>query len=212
MGVPERATWQRTDPELVQACLAGGDEAWSELVAKYTNLVYSIALRQNIREDDASDLFQSVWTQVYLKLPSLRQRDSIRSWLIRITTNQCYHWRQRDLLRQRRETPHLKTENDRRLAVDPVDLILRERRLTVQQAIGELTPRHQELIRLLFYHQPPLPYRQVAARLGVAVGSIGFMRGLCLKRLCRLLEQRQARPRSATAQALRRAGSPRRRP
>ena len=132
MGIPERATWQRTDPELVQACLAGGDEAWSELVAKYTNLVYSIALRQNIREDDVSDLFQSVWTQVYLKLPSLRQRDSIRSWLIRITANQCYHWRQRDLLR--------------------------ERRLTVQQAIGELTPRHQELIRLLFYHQPPLPY------------------------------------------------------
>ena len=43
------------------------------------------------------------------------------------------------------------------------------------------------MIRLLFYHQPPLSYREVAERLGLATGSIGFIRGRCLKRLERAL-------------------------
>jgi hypothetical protein len=41
----------------------------------------------------------------------------------------------------------------------------------------------------LFYEQPPLAYRDLAARLGLATGSIGFIRGRCLKRLQRLLER-----------------------
>jgi DNA-directed RNA polymerase specialized sigma24 family protein len=39
------------------------------------------------------------------------------------------------------------------------------------------------MIRLLFYQQPPLPYAEVAERLGLATGSIGFIRGRCLKKL-----------------------------
>jgi hypothetical protein len=45
------------------------------------------------------------------------------------------------------------------------------------------------MIRLLFYHQPPIPYQDVARRLGLATGSIGFIRGRCLERLARSLEK-----------------------
>jgi len=38
-------------------------------------------------------------------------------------------------------------------------------------------------VRLLFYEQPPIPYDEVARRLGLATGSIGFIRGRCLKKL-----------------------------
>jgi len=56
--------------------------------------------------------------------------------------------------------------------------------------VAGLPARCQEMIRLLFYHQPRLSYRDVAARLGLATGSIGFIRGRCLKRLQRTLEKR----------------------
>ena len=39
------------------------------------------------------------------------------------------------------------------------------------------------MVRLLFYEQPPLPYNEVARRLGLATGSIGFIRGRCLQKL-----------------------------
>jgi hypothetical protein len=44
------------------------------------------------------------------------------------------------------------------------------------------------LVRLLFYEQPPLPYAEVARKLGLATGSIGFTRGRCLERLHKILE------------------------
>lgn len=189
MNLPHQELRAPTDQELVQDCLAGLDEGWSELIDKYKNLVYAIAVRQGIRGDDAADVFQSVWTQVYLKLPTLRDSGSIRSWLITITSNQCYHWRERAHRQDVRETPQSDGDRDALLSVEPVDLAEQELHLHVQKAIAELTPRCQELVRLLFYSEPPLPYREVAERMGLAVGSIGFMRGHCLKKLCTALER-----------------------
>jgi DNA-directed RNA polymerase specialized sigma24 family protein len=44
------------------------------------------------------------------------------------------------------------------------------------------------MIELLFFQSPPLPYSEVAQRLGLARGSIGFIRGRCLHRLKKILE------------------------
>jgi len=45
------------------------------------------------------------------------------------------------------------------------------------------------MIRLLFFVEPAVPYREVARRLGLATGSIGFIRGRCLRRLQKTLQQ-----------------------
>ena len=37
---------------------------------------------------------------------------------------------------------------------------------------------------------PPVPYNEVARRLNLATGSIGFIRGRCLKRLKKLLQEK----------------------
>jgi DNA-directed RNA polymerase specialized sigma24 family protein len=42
---------------------------------------------------------------------------------------------------------------------------------------------------MLFFEQPPLPYEEVAKRLGLATGSIGFIRSRCLHRLQKLLQE-----------------------
>jgi len=57
----------------------------------------------------------------------------------------------------------------------------------VRDVVATLPPRHRELVRLLFFEQPPLPYAEVARRLGLATGSIGFIRGRCLERLRKAL-------------------------
>jgi DNA-directed RNA polymerase specialized sigma24 family protein len=45
------------------------------------------------------------------------------------------------------------------------------------------------MIRLLFFVEPAVPYAEVARRLGLATGSIGFIRGRCLRRLQKTLQQ-----------------------
>jgi len=63
-----------------------------------------------------------------------------------------------------------------------------EREQMLREAMAQLPPRCRKLVELLFYQEPPLAYAEVARRLGLATGSIGFVRGRCLKRLQRILE------------------------
>ncbi len=178
-----------TDQRLVGACLRGDERAWSLLVEKYKSLVYSIAIRHGASPDEAADLFQTVWVDVYKELGSLRKRDSLRSWLISVTRHKCYHWRRKHHREMLSRTEIASLESDHRLAVDPIPLDDLERDQLVREAIYTLPERCRELIQLLFYSQPPLRYREVAQQLGLAIGSIGFIRGRCLKRLQRTLEK-----------------------
>jgi DNA-directed RNA polymerase specialized sigma24 family protein len=64
-----------------------------------------------------------------------------------------------------------------------------EREQTLRNAVQQATPQCRQLITLLFFENPPLSYQDVAAGLGIATGSIGFVRRKCLDRLRRHLEQ-----------------------
>jgi RNA polymerase sigma factor (sigma-70 family) len=59
----------------------------------------------------------------------------------------------------------------------------------VRDAISELNPRCERMVRMLFFEDPPRPYEEVAREFGVATGSIGFIRGRCLHRLRKQLEK-----------------------
>ena len=65
-----------------------------------------------------------------------------------------------------------------------------EREQMVRDAIAQLPPRCRQMIEMLFFEHPPLPYNDVARRLSLATGSIGFIRGRCLKRLKKILEEK----------------------
>ena len=185
---------QRTDKErwddarLVQACREGDQDAWSVLIHRYRRLIYSIPARYGAQPADAADIFQAVCFELYAELPRLRKVQSLRSWLISVTTHQAFHWKQR-VRRQQMDSTDV-TDADVSRAPDPVPpeiIEAAEREQVLRDAIASLPPRCAELIRLLFYEDPPVPYVDVAKRLGLATGSIGFIRGNCLKKLERLL-------------------------
>jgi RNA polymerase sigma factor (sigma-70 family) len=183
-GGPD-ATWK--DDRLVKACLNGDERAWSALIRKYKNLIYSIPLKYGAGPDDAADIFQAVCMEVFTELPRLRDAGAFRSWLITVTAHQAFHWKRKT---RRRGEEALTSEEDT-LATGPApDLIVQvEQEQVLREAIARLSPRCQQLIKLLFYSQPQMPYRDVAKTLGVATGSIGFIRGRCLTRLLKTLRQ-----------------------
>ena len=64
------------------------------------------------------------------------------------------------------------------------ELLEAERCAALRQAFGALDPFSQQLVALLV-QDPPVPYAEISARLGIAVGSIGPSRGRCLEKLRR---------------------------
>jgi RNA polymerase sigma factor (sigma-70 family) len=179
-----------TNTKLVTACLAGDERAWVVLVDRYKNLIYSIPLRYGTSPQDAADIFQTVCLDLFNELPRLRDADALQSWLIRVTTHKCYHWR------RKKNSQEEDLDDDSVDTLSATDLIPAEvlaeveQEQLVQEAIGQLPARCKEMIELLFFEHPPMSYTEVARRLQLAKGSIGFIRGRCLKRLKKVLEEK----------------------
>ncbi len=186
-GKPEPG-W--SDRRLTVACLAGDELAWHALVDKYTNLVYSIARKYGARREEAADLFQAIWLDAYNDLPKLRKKSAFKFWLISLASHKCGHWKRKRSRRGFFEMEDVDGDAQaEQLAVEPDFVERLERDQLVREAILALPPRCREMIRLLFFRLPPLSYKEVAERLGLAVGSIGFIRGRCLKKLQKNLER-----------------------
>lgn len=168
---------------IVSRCLRGDEEAWVTLVNRYKRLIYSVPFRYGATPDDAADIFQAVCVELYEALPKLRNVDSLRAWLMTVTTHQSFHWKQRARRRYIREGTELDEELPAAAAPVPDPVLDVERAHVLHDAITRLSPRCQEIVRLLFFREPPLPYTELAAQLGLATGSIGFIRGRCLNKL-----------------------------
>ena len=177
-----------SDARLVSECLAGNDLAWNTLIERYKRLIYSIPFKYRASPEDCADIFQLVCLDLYADLSKLRKVESLRSWIISITVHKCLQWK-----RQQRGNVELDAVEqelvDTTTVAAPDFMIEVQQEQLVREAIAKLKPRCAEMIRLLFYQQPPLPYNQVAQRLGLAAGSIGFIRGRCLKQLEKILQE-----------------------
>ena len=180
--------WSNT--RIVAECLAGDERAWSALLDRYKNLIYSIPLRYGTPHQDAADIFQAVCLDLFNELPRLRDAEALQGWLTRVTANKCYHWKRRQF-EQERDLEEDQVENLSAVQAIPPDVLAElEREQMVREAMEHLPPRCREMIELLFFEHPPVPYNEVARRLNLATGSIGFIRGRCLKRLKKLLQEK----------------------
>ena len=177
-----------SDERLVRDCLRGKDAAWSTLIDKYKNLIYSIPIKYGFSRDDASDIFQSVCVEMLSELPKLRNPKALPKWIIQIASHKCFHHK-RQLQRLTPTDPD--GEMPEQSTPAKAEHILREAEdeQNLRQALADLPPRCRELIRLLFFEEPARPYQEIAANLGLAVGSIGFIRQRCLDRLRKRLEE-----------------------
>lgn len=177
-----------TNSRLVQECLRGNEQAWNMLVDRYKNLIYSIPIRYGLPQQDAADIFQAVCLDLFNEMARLRDAEALQAWLVRVTNHKCYHWKRQQMAGE------LDDGNLEAISADSPEhtevIADLEREQLVRDSIRMLPARCREMITLLFFEHPPQPYNEVAEKLGLARGSIGFIRGRCLKRLKRILQSK----------------------
>jgi RNA polymerase sigma factor (sigma-70 family) len=176
------------DPRLVKECLARNEQAWSLLIDKYKALIFSIPVKYNLPAHEAADVFQSTCMELLTRLPELREPRALPKWLMQVAHHQCYRVkRQQQRLVSRDAEPALPEPETPAIAENLVQQTQEEQML--REALGTLTPQCRRLVQLLFFETPPRPYIEVAAELGLALGSIGFTRQKCIERLRRNLHE-----------------------
>jgi RNA polymerase sigma factor (sigma-70 family) len=179
-----------SDERLVALCLKGDQQAWADLVDKYKNLIYSIPIKLGMY-DDAADIFQSVCVDLLSDLPRLREPKALPKWLMQVCYHKCLEHRARA-----KKQIQLEDEDAEKLPADqsasplPEEMLAQlQREQMVRDVVRGLSHRCERMVRMLFFETPPRPYQEVAKELGIATGSIGFIRGRCLGKLKQQLEK-----------------------
>jgi len=168
---------------LVTRAKDGDQQAWDAIVERYAPLIWAICRSYRLARADTDDVAQTVWLQLLTHLGTLRNPAALGGWLATTTRHECAR-----ASRAARPGQAAQREVDADTLPDatlgPADtaLLAAERHAALRQAFACLPPGSQRLLALLA-EDPPLPYAQIAARLGMPVGSIGPTRRRCLERL-----------------------------
>jgi RNA polymerase sigma factor (sigma-70 family) len=176
-----------TDERLIQRCLKGDLEAQSELIDKYKNLIYSIPIKLGMYQD-AGDIFQAVCVELLSELPQLREHRALPKWLMQTCYRKCLRY----LATASRQVDFDPADVEQPQDGDTLEhmLVQLEKEQMLRDAIGEMPARCSQMIHMLFFEIPARPYEEVARELGLATGSIGFIRSRCLTRLRKHLEKK----------------------
>ncbi|MGA9981329.1 MAG: sigma-70 family RNA polymerase sigma factor [Candidatus Sulfotelmatobacter sp.] len=178
-----------SDERLVRECRKGNPAAWSALIEKYKNLIFSVPIKFGLPREDAADIFQAVCVDLLSSLSKLREPKAIAKWLMQTSFHKCLRWKKDRLnLMDDSEVDGESRANTEELPEEILYQVQREQ--SVRDALAALPPRCGRMVSMLFFDDPPRPYQEVAKELGIASGSIGFIRGRCLKKMRQLLEEK----------------------
>jgi RNA polymerase sigma-70 factor (ECF subfamily) len=156
---------READFELIDRFLQGDGTAFDELVRKRQREVYNLAYRMTRNAEDARDVSQEAFLQVYRNLSRFDRRSSLSTWLYRIVVNLC-------LNHLSRGSRSLYTALDGH--PDPADLSEgslarleeREQADALTRAIETLPPQQRASLTLRVHHH--LAHREIAEIIGVS--------------------------------------------
>ncbi|HYJ46310.1 MAG TPA: RNA polymerase sigma factor [Pyrinomonadaceae bacterium] len=168
-SVKDIAKSQPTDYELAQRSAGGDLSSFEELYRRHFRRVYALCLRMTSNPEEAEDLTQETFIQLFNKIGSFRGESAFTTWLHRMTVNQVLmHFRRRksrpEYTSADDETPDQivrGTENQNRMPV--VD------RISLENAISKLAPGYRSVFVL--HDVEGHEHNEIAQMLGISEGT-----------------------------------------
>ncbi|MDD3269871.1 MAG: sigma-70 family RNA polymerase sigma factor [Syntrophomonadaceae bacterium] len=155
----------------IENFLAKDPQAFEELINRYKAYVFAIILRLVNDPDDAQDIAQEVFLQLYRSL-SEQHPDHLQAWIGRIAVNKAIDWK-----RKRARQLELATGDvDRQAAPAELDLspeqmlLKQERESHVKDLCRSLPPRYSRVI--IKYHFENKSYQQIARDEGISLKTV----------------------------------------
>jgi len=163
----------RTDMELIEACLAGDQYGFEELVDRYKNLVYSIILRQTRDSEEANDLAQDVFFKAYKNLASYTPAFKFSTWIMRITSNHIIDQHRKKKLDTVSYEAYTEESGVGIAGVSPSPesaYLKQEATERINKIVADLPDMYK--VPVVLYHQEGLSYQEISDKIGEPISKV----------------------------------------
>src|SRR6476659_7321994 len=167
------------DARLIECLRQGDGYAYEELIGRFQQPVYVLALRLLNDTSDASDVTQEVFLKVFRNVGSFRGQSTLKTWIYRITVNEAHNAR-RWFFRHRKADVELdrnpdESRNWKEIIPDrsrsPFDEAFdSEQHIMIEAALKRINPIFREAVALRDISD--LAYEEIAEILGVSLGTV----------------------------------------
>jgi RNA polymerase sigma factor (sigma-70 family) len=180
--------------ELIQQLREGDEQAFKSLVTNYQDLVYNTALGVVQNSEDAEDVAQEVFIQVYRSIDQFKGDARLSTWIYRITTTKALdHIRSRKRKKRFAFITSLFGPNDE-LVHEPVDfqhpgvaLDRKEQAALLFQMIAQL-PENQK-VAFTLHKTEELSYQEIADVMQLSISAVESLLFRARQNLRKLLEK-----------------------
>lgn len=165
------------DSDLIKQALAGDDNAYSRLMKKYHDAIFSFIYRMIHDREQVEDLTQEAFIKAFASLKNFNEEFAFSTWLYKIATNNCIDYiRKRKLQMYSIDKPIESKDSDFSFELPDEtyeadkSLISDQRAVMVREAIGTLPEKYRRVI--LLRHQDERSYDEIAAMLDLPIGTV----------------------------------------
>ena len=156
-----------TDDQLIHRVRDGDTGAFEELVLRYQKPIYGFVLRTLKDPAEAEDTVQKVFLLVYQNLKNFRFESSFKTWLYRISINQCHNVFRQHKNREFSPIDELPLADTKTSQEE--DYSQKEMLALAQKAIDKL-PNKQRMVLLLRVYQD-LSFEEIGKALNIRANS-----------------------------------------
>ena len=179
-------------PDITARIKKGDPAVFTEMVEQYQAMVYNTVLNIVQNEEDAEDITQEVFIDVYEGLNEFRQEAQISTWIYRIAINNALDFEKR---RKRHKNGGLlkrifavKEEEEPANFDHPgAQLDNKEKSAMLFRALKKLPPNQQ--VAFTLHKMEGLPYKEVADIMETSLQAVESLMGRAKAGLKKILEQ-----------------------
>ena len=161
-----------SDNEILSSVLQGNQQVYAEIVKRYQNFVFTIALRYTPNREDAEEIAQDCFIKAYRSLADFRGDSKFTTWLYTIVTTTCLTF-----LRKKKLDVHsldnekvFEMADNKDSGFDANQVEQKSRISMVNRAIGLLSPDDAHILTLFYKGEQSL--EEIAVVMGMEANTV----------------------------------------
>ncbi|WP_448700054.1 RNA polymerase sigma factor [Mucilaginibacter sp. AW1-3] len=167
----------KNDFKLVSRAREGDQKAYADLMHRYKDSIYFMALKMVNNKEDAMDLTVETFAKAFEKLDKYQPEFAFSTWLFRVGTNNCIDFIRKKKLNTTSISGMVDDDGDERPlqiksdTLNPEEASMKkEQSQTLKVLIDSLPQRYRNLIVLRYFDE--LSYEEIAEQLDLPLGTV----------------------------------------